>query len=185
MYLSNKIIYLKKLTLKYVSSFKSLFNDPEMCRYLSIPYPLNDKWIKDYIGDSMEMYNQEEKYTWGIFRHSLDDLVGVAVIKDIDSKNRVARIGYSTGKKFWNNSYTIMTVRLILDYAFRKLNLNRIEVRIETDDQRSMKLLNEIGAIQEGLMRQAVYYNDTFKDLYLYSILKNDYYNKLEEKMKR
>ena len=49
MYLSNKIIYLKKLTLKYVSSFKSLFNDPEMCRYLSIPYPLNDKWKKDYI----------------------------------------------------------------------------------------------------------------------------------------
>lgn len=176
MCLSNKIIYLKKLTLKYSSNFKSLFNDPDLCRYLSIPYPINNLWIKDYISEAMEKFNTEEKYTWGIFRHSLDDLIGVAVIKDIDLKNRSARIGYSTGKKYWNNGYTIMAVRIMLDYAYKELNLNRIEVRIDTDDAKSVKLLKEIGGVKEGLLRQAACYNNEFKDIELYSIIKSEYY---------
>lgn len=181
MILSNKTIYLKKLTLKYVNNFKTLFNDPEMTKYLAIPYPLTDRWIREYISDAMAQYDSKEKYTWGIFRHSIDDLVGVSVIKDIDEKNKVARIGYSTGKRFWNNGYTIMTVRLALDFAYRKLELNRIEVRIDPDDHRSIKLLETIGGVKEGIMRQAALYNTTFKDIVLYSILKEEYYQKLDE----
>lgn len=183
MYLSNNIIYIKKLTMRFSKEFTRLFNDPHITRYMSIPYPLTNKWVKEYIIDSMEKYKSNNKLTWGIFRADLDKFVGVGVLKDIDEKNRVARLGYSIGKQYWNRGYTLMTVRLILKYAYETMDLNRVEVRIEMDDERSLKLMESLGGEREGIMRQALYYNENHKDVYLYSILKDDYYRVLQEKI--
>ena len=176
MNISNSAIYLKKLTLKYVNDFKNLFNDPYSCRCLSIPYPLPNTWIRNYISDAMEHFKTGNKYTWGVFQQSSHDLVGIIVLREINQKNKSAQLGYSVGKKFWNNGYTSMAMQLVIDYAFQKLKLNRIEIRIDVEDNRSRKILKEFKGHEEGILRQANMYNDSYKDIALFSILKNEYY---------
>lgn len=173
--LSNRLITLRKLTMKHSQEFKKLFNDPEITRHLSIPYPITIKWVREYINDSMSRFNSLEKLTWGIVKEGTGEFIGVAVLKDIDTENMIGRIGYSIGKKYWNHGYTQMAVRMILNCAFQKMNLNRIEFRIDCNDKRSIKLLEQINGKQEGTLRQAHYYNEQFIDIYLYSVLKNDY----------
>ncbi len=182
MELGNRIIYLKKLTLKYKRDFKILFNDQEMCSYLSIPYPITVSWIDEYITESMDLFDRGEKYTWGIFKAGTEQMIGVGVLRDIDYKNRVARIGYSTGRKYWNNGYTMMAVKFMLHYAFKELELNRIEVRVDKNDDRSIKLLEHIGGVREGILRQAFFYNGKYRDIDIYSILKTEYYEIIKEK---
>ncbi|MCG8571706.1 MAG: GNAT family N-acetyltransferase [Spirochaetes bacterium] len=185
MYLTNKVIYLKKLTMRYARDFKKLFNDPFITRYLTIPYPLEQAWIRDYITSCMEKHDAGEKYAWGIFKADINKFVGVCVLKDIDQKNRVAKLGYSVGKRFWNNGYTLMAVRLILKYAFTNLDLNRIEVRIDMEDEKSVKLLEEVSGKKEGIMRSALLYENSYRDVYLYSVLKNEYLIDLKERISR
>ena len=166
--------------MRYAKDFKQLFNDPTITRYTSIPYPLTGTWIRDYITTSMEKYDSKEKLTWGIFKTDIKKFVGVGVIKDIDYKNKVGKLGYSVGKHYWNRGYTLMAVRLILKYAFEELDLNRIEVRIAPDDEKSIKLLEILGGEKEGEMRKAFCYNNSFSDVYLYSILKKEYLERLK-----
>jgi RimJ/RimL family protein N-acetyltransferase len=179
MNLTNKIIHIKKLTMRQAKDFKKLFNDPSITQYLSIPFPLEMQWIKEYIHESMAKNEAGEKYSWAIFKSDLNQFVGVGVLKDLDQKNRLARLGYSIGKNYWNNGYTLMAVRLILKYAFLELNLNRIEIRIELNDERSLKLMEELKAVKEGVLRKALIYNEKSFDLELYSLLKDEYLSNL------
>jgi ribosomal-protein-alanine N-acetyltransferase len=177
MILSNKTIELKKMTMRYADDFFRIFNHPEISHYSIIPYPLKLTWVKNYIRKSMEKFDQNEKFTWGIFRKSDEQFVGVAVLRNIDRDNHSARIGYSVGKNFHNCGYTKMAVGLILDYAFRELDLNRIEVRLDCSDERSVKLLEEMNGVKEGCLRSAAFKNGRFYDILVYSILRDEYYS--------
>ena len=123
----------------------------------------------------MEKFDLQEKYSWGIFKKSDEQFLGVAVLKNIDNENRSARLGYSVGRNFQNMGYTNMAGRLILNFAFETLGLNRIEIRIDCNDEKSLKLLDELKAVCEGRLRSSVYKNGKFCDLLLYSILRSDY----------
>jgi [ribosomal protein S5]-alanine N-acetyltransferase len=175
MVLSDNYIILKKLTMRYTNEFYNIFHDPEIAKFSTTPYPLKLSWIRNYIRNSMDLFEHDEKYTWGIFNKITGDFVGVAVLKNIDQKNKSARIGYSVGQKYRNMGYTKMAVKLILDYAFKELKLYRIEIRIDCMDERSVKLLSDIGAIKEGKLRSAIDRNGHFQDLLVYSILQNEY----------
>ncbi|HPO49571.1 MAG TPA: GNAT family N-acetyltransferase [Spirochaetota bacterium] len=182
--LSNNVILLKKLTMRYSKDFFEVFNDKQFSFYSTIPYPLKISWVKNYIKKSMEKFDLQEKYSWGIFRKTDEQFLGVAVLKNIDNENRTARLGYSVGRNFQNMGYTNMAGRLILDFAFNSLNLNRIEIRVDCADTKSIKLLDELKAVCEGKLRAAVYKNGKFYDLTLYSILRSDYNNNFGQRAK-
>ncbi|OHD24909.1 MAG: hypothetical protein A2086_03810 [Spirochaetes bacterium GWD1_27_9] len=175
MNLANNFIIIKKLTMRHVNDFFSIFNNPEISHYSIIPYPLKITWVRNYIKKSMEKFDTGEKYTWGIFKRGTEQFVGVVVLRNVDIENKSARIGYSIGKNFWNMGFTKMAVKIILNYAFKELNLNRIEIRIDCIDDRSIKLLEELNAKCEGKLRSSIYRNGKFYDLFLYSILKTEY----------
>jgi RimJ/RimL family protein N-acetyltransferase len=175
MNLSDNYITLKKLTLRHSNDFFKVFHDPEIARFSTTPYPLKLSWVRNYIRNSMELYDKDEKYTWAIFTKVTGQFVGVAVLKNIDTKNRSARLGYSVGQKYRNRGFTKMAVKLILDFTFKELNLNRIEIRIDGMDERSITLLKDIGATYEGKLRSAIDRNGNFQDLMLYSILQKEY----------
>ena len=175
MILSDNFITLKKLTLRHSNDFLKIFHDPEIARFSTTPYPLKIGWVRNYIRNSMDLFDKEEKYTWGIFVKYTSRFAGVAVLKNIDMKNRTARLGYSVGQKYRNRGITKMAVKLILDFAFGEMNLNRVEIRIDGKDERSITLLNDIGATFEGKLRAAIDRNGYFQDLMLYSILQHEY----------
>lgn len=173
--LFNNFIILKKLTMRHASDFFTVFNHQQFSLHSTIPYPLKITWVKNYIKKSMEKFESQEKYSWAIIRRTDEQFIGVSVLKNIDIENRTARLGYSIGRKFLNMGYTNMAVRLILNFAFKEINLNRVEIRIDCNDDKSIKLLEELKAKCEGRLRSAVYKNGKFCDLLLYSILRSDY----------
>jgi RimJ/RimL family protein N-acetyltransferase len=143
MNLSDGYINLKKLTLRHSNEFFKVFHDPEIAKFSTTPYPLKLSWVRNYIRTSMDLYDKEEKYTWGIFGKLTNEFVGVAVLKNIDLKNKTARLGYSVGQKYRNRGFTKVAAKLILDFAFKELKLNRVEIRIDCLDDRSVTLLKE------------------------------------------
>jgi [ribosomal protein S5]-alanine N-acetyltransferase len=175
MTLSNNYICLKKLTLRHKDSFFATFDNSEISRFSMIPYPLRLSWVKNYIRKSMEKFELNEKYSWAIFQKHQDQFVGVAVLKNINHENKSAQIGYSIGQNFWNKGYTKMAVKLVLNYAFKDINLNRVEIRIDCNDEKSIKLLDDLNCICEGRLRSSIYRKGEFHDLLLYSILRNEF----------
>ena len=65
---------------------------------------------------------------------------------------------------------------LLLQYAFEKLNLNRIELKTSLLNTRSQKAISQLGATQEGILRQhMINDNGSVRDTVIFSILQNEW----------
>ena len=60
----------------------------------------------------------------------------------------------------------------IFDYVFKTANCHRCTVRIEADNDRSIRVVERIGFTREGTLREA----NEGKDVHIYGLLKRDYY---------
>ncbi|MFC5269685.1 GNAT family N-acetyltransferase [Adhaeribacter terreus] len=97
----------------------------------------------------------------------------------IDHQNKIAAIGYWLGEKFQGKGIITIACRKITDFGFNELNLNRIELKCGTSNHKSQAIPERLGFTKEGILRQAELLNGNFHDLYLYSMLKQDWEKRL------
>jgi ribosomal-protein-serine acetyltransferase len=63
----------------------------------------------------------------------------------------------------------------MLDYGFKDLGLNRIEIKCAVENLKSARVPEKLNFTKEGILRQAELLNGKFVDLYLFSLLKNEW----------
>lgn len=69
--------------------------------------------------------------------------------------HRRAELGISIHDKTqWSKGYGTDAVRLVLDYAFDELELNRVELTTDEDNARGLRCYEKCGFQREGLLRQ-------------------------------
>lgn len=66
-------------------------------------------------------------------------------------------------------------VEAIINYGYKHMNFERIEALIEPPNLSSQKLVERLGFIREGLLRNYEFTSGKFDDLYMYSLLKQDF----------
>ncbi len=69
------------------------------------------------------------------------------------------------------------SIILSLDYFFNDLRINRIEVETLDFNKNLINLVERIGFIKEGVLRQKVFKKNQFFNVYIYSLLKNEFNN--------
>ncbi len=70
--------------------------------------------------------------------------------------------------------YASEATRLLIDYLFDGLKLNRLEAYIHPDNVASRHLAEKCGLTCEGTLRQLWYQHGEYQDLSLYSIVRTD-----------
>ena len=69
--------------------------------------------------------------------------------------------------------------RVLIDYMFERLNMNRVVIRASVDNVRSRVIPHRLGFTLEGIERQAeLLYDDTFQDMAVYSMLASEWPDK-------
>ena len=71
-------------------------------------------------------------------------------------------------------------LRLIKAYTFDTLTFHRLWLDVFINNKRAFKLYKSEGFTVEGLHREAVRYNDGFVDVKVMSILRSEYYGRIE-----
>ncbi|WP_410513363.1 GNAT family protein [Paenibacillus sp. BR2-3] len=77
---------------------------------------------------------------------------------------------------FWGRGYMREALKLLLDYGFGIMGLNRIEVLCHPDNSRAERLFTSLGFRQEGILRQYRHTASGFQDVILYGLLRTDRY---------
>jgi ribosomal-protein-alanine N-acetyltransferase len=68
-------------------------------------------------------------------------------------------------------------LEVIIDYRFNRMNLNRIESLMGTENIPSLRLIDKDNFIKEGLLRQHYYSSGKYEDSILFSKLYIEYIN--------
>ncbi len=84
-------------------------------------------------------------------------------------------MGYWLGQPYWNLGYGTEAAAALIEFGFNQLNLNRIYAYHLPRNPASGRIMQKIGMTYEGLLRQAAKKGDTFEDLILYAILREDF----------
>ena len=125
-----------------------------------IPFPYRESDADFFINLTKE---ENPKQTFGIeYQGKLSGVIGLVIQKDVYKKS--AEIGYWIGEPFWGNGIATNAVKLITEYGFDKLDLNRIYTGVFEYNAASMKVLEKNGYKKEGIFKSAIIKNDKVYD---------------------
>ena len=105
-------------------------------------------------------------------------IVGVSGYNEINWSNKTAYIGYWLGKEFQGNGIMTKVAKTLTDYAFRELNLNKVEIRAAVKNKKSRDIPERLGFINEGCIRQAEWLYDHYVDHVVYGMLAKEWNEK-------
>lgn len=63
----------------------------------------------------------------------------------------------------------------VLHYAFTQLDVNRVEAEVMQGNMASERLLIKLGFMREGLLRQWMYWNGSYYDMTMFSLLRSEW----------
>ncbi|MDD2436029.1 MAG: GNAT family protein [Massilibacteroides sp.] len=104
--------------------------------------------------------------------------VGLIGFKDLDKVNRRIEIGYWLSQYQQGKGIMTRSVKELLYYAFEYLNMNRVQIKVAVDNQKSNRIPRRFGFTLEGIERDGeLLVDDKFTDLNVYSLLKKEFEN--------
>jgi ribosomal-protein-serine acetyltransferase len=65
--------------------------------------------------------------------------------------------------------------RVLLDYAFNDLKLNRVDIYCAAENAKSRAVAERLGFTHEGTLREAQWVRERFVDLAVYGILASEW----------
>jgi ribosomal-protein-serine acetyltransferase len=102
-------------------------------------------------------------------------IVGIVGLKDTDLDNKKTEIGYWLSEKFQHLGIMTRSCKALINYAFTNLNLNRIQIKVATDNSKSLRIPKRLGFVSEGTERDGELHVRGFVDLLIFSLLKKDF----------
>lgn len=100
-------------------------------------------------------------------------LVGAMGLKNIDLANKTANIGYWIGEEYWGKGIATECVRLVIEYAFSELKLEKVSAYVYPENKASMRILEKNGLKKNGEMNEYHSMSRTNRTSLKYVIQKN------------
>lgn len=88
---------------------------------------------------------------------------------------RSASVGYCLNEAAWGHGYATEAARVLLQWAFDTLDLNRVQSETDTRNAASARVLEKLGFIREGTLREECIVNGDVSDTWVYGLLRRDW----------
>ena len=139
-------------------------------------------WLKDdrsiesthiFIKRNLKNLADGEGFAIGIrFR---GEMAGQIDFSYFDWINLKTEIGYFLGESFQGKGLVTKSCRVLIEYAFDELKLNRVEMRCGVENKKSRKIPEKLGFKEEGIIRQTAWLHDHFVDYVIYGLLADEW----------
>jgi diamine N-acetyltransferase len=153
-------------------NFVEWFSDDEVTRWLA-QAPQSPS-----LEEELEWYHRQrsnpETLLWAI---EMQDgrMVGSTELR-LEPERQKAELGIVIGEKSeWSGGLGTDTVRLILQYAFEELELNRVELTTDEENARAIRCYEKVGFVREGLKRQDRVVDGRFGNTVLMAVLREEW----------
>ncbi|WP_321476712.1 GNAT family protein [uncultured Paludibaculum sp.] len=102
-------------------------------------------------------------------------LAGVIGLHDVDLTNGNLQIGYWVAKSQAGRGLVTRACQAMLRLSFETLQMERVEIRCATGNERSCAVPQRLGFQFEGILRHWQKLNGVYVDMRLYSLLSAEY----------
>ena len=104
------------------------------------------------------------------------EYIGQIDLVDIDWVARVGKLGIVIAREeFRDSGFGTEAIHLLLDYAFTRVNLNKVELDVHSFNERAISCYTNCGFREEGRLRERVFRDNKYHDRIVMGILKREY----------
>ncbi|MFE1950572.1 GNAT family N-acetyltransferase [Streptomyces sp. NPDC059524] len=88
---------------------------------------------------------------------------------------RSASLGYCLGEEMWGQGYATEAAHALLRWAFDTLDLNRVQAETDTRNVASARVLEKVGFVREGTLREDCVVNGVVSDSWVFGLLRREW----------
>ena len=183
--LENEIVRLSPMvTEDYYAFLPFALQEPQLWQY-SLFSAAGIEGLKHYINKALEARQKGTEYPFTVFDKRTQEIAGSTRFYDIQTANKTLQLGYTWyGKKFQGTRLNQNCKLLLLQFAFEKLQIERVEFRADNRNKKSIAAMKSIGCVEEGILRShAVTTSGERRDSIVLSILKKEWESGIKEKL--
>lgn len=174
MILKGDIVTLRPIEYEDLEFIRGLINDPDMEKTITgWSWPISKKDEEQWYTN----FHNSDRFIRFIIETECKNIVGFTGLKDIDWKNgKVVSGGIRISKNFQSKGIATDAYATLIKYAFEELRLHRIESSAFEDNIASLKFLEKLGYVREGLLRECIFKAGKFHNVVVLGLLKEDFY---------
>lgn len=133
-----------------------------------IPYPYRKKDAEEFILTTL-LTNRELSFAVTVE----DKVVGsIGVFRQKNIHFRTAEIGYYIAESHWGKGIGTAALKTVCQKVFKTTDIVRLFAEPFSDNLASCRILEKAGFLCEGTLRKNAYKLGQFKDMQLYSLIK-------------
>src|SRR5215213_3248561 len=153
----------------------ALHSDPHVLRYWDAP-PWTERVRADrFIAACRRMSEEGSGARVAIDRASGGAFLGWCGLTRWNPTYRSASLGYCLDDVAWGHGYATEAARALLQWAFETLDLNRVQAETDTRNAASARVLEKLGFVREGTLREDCVVNGDVSDSWVYGLLRREW----------
>ena len=166
---------LRELRLTDAEEVAAGAGDKRVARYLiQVPSPYPVALARRWITQRIEWWEAGRGVTYAITQRRGSELIGTVSLRRF-ARDRRAELGYWIAAKEWGKGITTESARALVAYGFDTLSLGRIYAHVIAGNDASVRVLEKLGMVHEGVKRQHVKKGQRLVDVMIYGLLRDEF----------
>jgi RimJ/RimL family protein N-acetyltransferase len=163
-------LYLSPINLEDVNIYTKWLNDYEVTKYIG-----QDRIVTGIEKEKEVLENMSKKgYNFVIVLEENDELIGGISFQYVNNIDKTAEIGLFIGEEDKRgHGYGPEAIKALMNYGFKTLNLQNIELIVYEYNEIAIKAYKKIGFKEYGRRSKSKYYEGKFYDTIYMEYLSN------------
>jgi [ribosomal protein S5]-alanine N-acetyltransferase len=172
--LTSARVTLRELRLEDAATLFSMLTTEEVARFISPP-PTTVEGFELFIAWTIREREAGNYVCFGVVPEGMSTAVGLFQFRALEDGFRLGEWGFALGSGYWGTGIFVPSAKLVLDFAFDTIGIERLEARASVANGRGNGALRKIGAVQEGVLRRSFLRNGDYHDQVLWSLLAEEW----------
>ncbi len=172
--LEGEHVVLRELRISDAAALVSLVGAPEISRFISTP-PTDVAAFESFIARCRAQRAAGTSACFAVTLAGQETAIGLFQVRELEPGFATAEWGFALGSAFWGSGLFAECAELVLEFAFSVIGVHRLEARAAARNGRGNRALLKVGAVQEGVLRQALFCGGTHVDQIIYGIIDEDW----------
>jgi ribosomal-protein-alanine N-acetyltransferase len=171
--LADESIRLVPLTPAHEPAVAALAEDDEVRAFTRFPTQPTSDFASSWLAIYEEAWRDGSRAGFAIETHDAEFL-GLGLFVQLESEARQGEIGYVVGPSARGKGVATRTLRLLTEWGFSELGLERIELWIDPGNAGSERVAERVGYVREGTLRSYWIKEEIRRDMGIWSRLRSD-----------
>lgn len=165
-------VRLEPLGSAHLEGLAELGRDADVQRFTYVPSP----WVEGFEHTWLRRYDQPngQRAGFAIVDAVNGEFLGMAALVRLDRDAREAEAGYIVAPAARGRGIAGRALRLLTEWSLQELGLERVELRIEVENEPSIRVAERADYVREGVLRSVHFKQGQRADIAIYSRLATD-----------